>query len=171
MVIVMRKFLVVVWLTATLMVSLSSCNKEKVTVDDMILGTWTLTSNPSCTWTFLRESGSNITYGVEWDGKAFIFVDSFSYPITSYYHIDNNTLKLFSRENSYQVGHNYLADSDISGPYIEDSFLSIDNISKDILQLSGNIRIYEMIRLDDHTFTRDNNNVVVPIFYEFRKSN
>lgn len=167
----MRKILVVVWLTAMLIVSLFSCDKEKDTVNDMILGTWTLTSNPSCTWTFLRGGGSNITYGVEWDGKAFIFVDSFSNPITSYYHIENNTLKLFSRTNSYQVGSNYWSDSDISGPYIEDSFLSIDNISKDILQLSGSIRIYEMIRVDDHTFIRDNNNVVVTISYEFRKSN
>lgn len=170
MVKVMKRVLVIVWLTATLIVALSTCNKEKVTVNDMILGTWTLTSDPSCTWTFLRGGGST-DYGVEWDGKAFVFIDTFSNPITNYYHIENNTLKLFSRTNSHQVGTNYWSDSDISGPYIEDSFLCIDNISKDVLQLSGNIRIYEMIRVDDHTFTRDNNNVVVPIFYEFRKSN
>lgn len=165
----MRKFLIVIWLTATLIVSLSACDKEKETVNDMILGTWTLTSNPLCTWTFLRGAGSYD--GVEYEGEAFIFVDTFSNPITSYYHIDNNTLKLFSCSNSHQLGINYLWDSDISGLHVAESFLGIDNISKDILQLSGNIHVYEMIRNSDGSYRRADYGIIVPISYEFRKSN
>ena len=133
---------------AALMVILSSCDKEKMAYDK-IEGTWTLTSDPSCTWTFLNQKDYH------GNRKCLISVDTFN-AIECRYYIDNNTLKIWK---------NQTIDHDGPDVYVEDSYLSVDEISKNILHLSGNIRIYEITYEYHHV---DHNTT---ISYEFRKSN
>ena len=136
---------IVICVMAVLMAILSSCDKE--TVDEKILGTWTLTSDPSCTWTFLNETAN-------WKAKkCVISVDTFK-AITCYYEIENNTLKLNSNTSYHEPNI-----------YVEDSYISIDDIAKEILHISGYIRIYEI----NDNYDRSNYNA--NISYEFRKLN
>lgn len=123
-----------------LMLIVSSCDKE--TVHDKILGTWTLTSDPSCTWTFQNK-------------KCFITVDTF-YAIC-FYQIENNVLSLTGNVENSTFN-------------IEDTYLSVDDIDKNTLYLSGTVRLVDRIfYLDGGSSIRDVYNV--PISYEFRKSN
>ncbi len=137
-------------LTTVLAVLLSSCDKDNV-LYNKIEGIWTLTSDPSCTWTFLKEE-LDIDGTCFYDRNAVISVDTFK-TLTCKYQIENNTLSFY--------GDNYME----VGTHVGDSYLSIDCVDKDKLHISGNIRIYEITENHDRI---DHNTT---ISYEFRKSN
>lgn len=158
---------IVFCMIVALVVILSSCDKKK-SINDMILGTWTLTSNPSCTWTFLRGGGS--IDGVSYYGKAIISVDTFPNAMTCLYQLENNTLKLFE-SYEYELGTNYASYQNLVGFHVAESYLSVDDISKDMLHLSGNIQLYEMIQVKSNHYRRVDHNTIVTVSYEFRKSN
>lgn len=129
---------------ALLLALLSSCDKDKM-VYNKIEGTWTLTSDPSCTWTFKENN------------DAIISVDSFK-AIQCKYEIEKNTLHIYSPHFS---SYNQI------GTFFEDNYLSIDYLNKGMLSMSGIIRIYERTENTQYEalyFT-------IPISYEFRKSN
>lgn len=127
-----------------LAVILPSCSKEEMTYQK-IKGTWYLTNDPACRWTFDKHDRLHINKLGPYHN------------LDCRYTIENNTLCL------------HLIKATENGMRITGSNLSIDYIHKNNMRISGTIRLQEYEYHDD--LYSLGNDEEVEINYEFQKSN
>lgn len=123
-------------ITILLSVIIVSCDKEQ----EIIEGTWTLTTDTSCKWTFIQSSNQ-----LAYDGRLEINKFGAYRNISCHYKINANTLTVacISVDGNVNIHFNT-------------AYLTIDDISRNRLCLSGTIRIE----------TRDNDYYLIDSYEE-----
>lgn len=136
-----------------LSVTIVSCDKQ-ITHDE-IEGTWVLTTDPSCRWTFVNPYGQGGDHAFLIINKLDTFRD-----IKGYYEIDANAIKIFSYYNSFHYSYIVYDDMQLK---LEVTYLTVDHISKNKLCLSGTIRLVSTDSNRPYIYEKD-------IVYEFTKT-